>query len=184
MPFPRTASTYEPRDVRVAYSALMEVAASLQTHREAMVLIGGWVPFLLLQQHQAPDVPFRHVGSLDSDWIIDPGRVDESEYDTIVSTLKRRGFVESQEMRFRLTKGYPVPGKSARLEVAVDLLTAAPEKGRGTGRRHRRVQRDLEARAAGWADIALSHCSEHSLDGELPGEARSMCQSRWRMLSG
>ena len=169
MPFPRTISTYEPRDVRVAFSALMEVAAALQAYREAMVLIGGWVPYLLLQQHQSPGNPFRHVGSLDSDWVIDPRKIDEGEYDTIVKMLKRRGFVESREIKYRLTKGCPVPGKSAALEVAVDLLTRAPQTGRGKPQRHRRIQPDLAARAADWADVALSHSCDKMLDGELSG---------------
>jgi len=172
MQFPRTLSTYEPRDVQVAHSALMEVAAALQSYRDAMVLIGGWVPYLLLQQHQSRDNPFRHVGSLDSDWVIDPGKIDENEYETIVKTLRRRGFVKSKEIKFRLTKGFPVPGKSTVLEVAVDLLTRAPPTRPDTQKRHRRVQPDLEARAADWADVALSHSCDMTLTGELPSRGR------------
>jgi len=52
--------------VQAAYSALLEVAASLQSYKGAMILIGGWVPYLLLKSHQRADNQFRHVGSLDS----------------------------------------------------------------------------------------------------------------------
>jgi len=184
MQFPRTLSTYEPRDVHVAHSALTEVAAALQSYRDAMVLIGGWVPFLLLQQHQSRDNPFRHVGSLDSDWVIDPRKIDESEYETIVKMLRRRGFVESKEIRYRLTKGFRVPGKSAPLEVAVDLLTRAATTGPETRKRHRRVQPDLEARAADWADVALTHSCEMMLGGELPGGGRIPLEIRMADVVG
>jgi hypothetical protein len=38
----RTSADYEPANVQAAYSALLEVAASLQSYKGAMILIGGW----------------------------------------------------------------------------------------------------------------------------------------------
>ena len=167
MPPPRTTATYEPANVRTAYAALLEVAASLQAYRESMVLIGGWVPYLLLQRHQGKDNPFRHVGSLDSDWVVDPDKVGALEYETIVGALKKRGFQEAANMRYRLVKAVSVPNAAEPLEVAVDLLTAVPPRGEGSRRRHRKVQPDLPARVTSGAEVALAHFAILELEGEL-----------------
>ena len=167
MPPPRTSATYEPANVRVAYSALLEIAASLQAYRESMVLIGGWVPYLLLQRYQGKENPFRHVGSLDSDWIVDPDKVGAREYETIVGALKKRGFDEDANIRHRLVKGVRVPNSTEPLEIAVDLLTAVPPRGKGSGRRHREIQPDLPARVTPGAEVALAHFAVLELEGEL-----------------
>jgi hypothetical protein len=153
--------------VRVAYSALLEVAASLQAYRESMVLIGGWVPYLLLQGHQGKDSVFRHVGSIDSDWVVDPDKVGSREYETIVGALKKRGFREDVNMRYRLVKDARVPDGPEPLEIAVDLLTAVPPRGRGSSRRHREIQPDLPARVTPGAEVALAHFATLELEGEL-----------------
>jgi len=167
LPPPRTTAIYEPANVRVAYSALLEVAASLQAYRESMVLIGGWVPYLLLQRFQGKDNPFRHVGSLDSDWVVDPDKVGAREYETIVGALKKRGFEEDANVRYRLVKGVGVPNATEPFEIAVDLLTAVPPRGKGSKRRHRTIQPDLPARVTPGAEIALAHFAVLELEGEL-----------------
>jgi len=172
LPPPRTTATYEPANVRMAYSALLEVAASLQAYRESMVLIGGWVPYLLLERHQGKDNPFRHVGSLDSDWVVNPDKVGSREYETIVRTLKRRGFHETPDIKYRLVKGVRVPNAAEPLEIAVDLLTAVPPSGKGSGRRHRKIQPDLPARVTPGAEVALAHFAILELEGELPTGGR------------
>ncbi len=168
---PRTSATYEPANVEVAYSTLLEVAAALQAFRESMVLIGGWVPFLLLREHQRPDNPFKHVGSMDSDWVIDPERVDAREYGTIVRSLKRRGFTEDPELRYRLVRRVSAAG-APEVEVAVDLLTSPPPRGKGAARRHRTVQRDLAARVLEGAPLAFVHSTTMNLAGKLPSGGR------------
>lgn len=169
MPLARTQGAYESEIVRLAHSALLDVAACLQAYRNAMVLIGGWVPYLLLRRYKLPGNPFTHVGSIDSDWILDPSKIDQDGYDTIVRLLERRGFSQSAENRFRFIKSYRVPRRTRTLEIPVDLLTAVPSIGEGARRRHRRIQKDLEARTTEAAEIALAHNETIEIDGELPG---------------
>jgi len=167
----RTSEDYEPANVQAAYSALLEVAASLQSYKGATILIGGWVPYLLLKSHQRPDNPFRHVGSLDSDWVLDPRLVNEREYESIVRTLAKRGFAQSEDRLFRLEKKL-LTSTGDELIAAVDFLTEPALKGEGSRRRHRRLQADLRARTTPGARIAIAHSEAFELDGELPGGGR------------
>jgi hypothetical protein len=132
-----------------------------------MVLIGGWVPYLLLQRHMQRENPFQHVGSIDSDWVIDPSRVNIGQYETIVRSLKRRGFVEDPEIRHRLVKTVVVPESTESIAIAVDFLTEIPPKGKGAGRRHREVQSDLQARTFEAAELALRHSQTMRLQGQI-----------------
>ena len=183
MPFDRTINAYEPENVRLAESALLEVAATLQAYRDAMVLIGGWVPFLLLKGHQDPTNPFRHVGSIDSDWAIDSRKIGLDQYDTIVRLLEKRGFSQSPESRYRYVKEFRSPG-GPPVSIAVDFLTEMPPRGQGARRRHRRVQRDLDARASQGARIALAHNETIDIDGNLPQGGYLKLQIRLADVAG
>jgi len=164
----RTRESYEPANVRIAHSAILEVASALQSYKDAMVLIGGWVPYLLLERHQRTGNPFRHVGSMDSDWVLDPRFVDSQRYETIVEALARRGFVQSKDSLFRLEKkGFTETG--TEITVAVDFLTEVVPKGQGSRHRHRELQPGLRARTTEAAEIALEHFATIELEGELPG---------------
>ncbi len=179
----RTSAHYEPANVQAAHSTLLEVAASLQTYKEAMVLIGGWVPYLLLKSHQRADNPFRHVGSLDSDWVLDPRLIDDREYESIVKTLAKRGFAPSEDNIFRLEKMLQT-STGGELVVAVDFLTEAAPKGEGSRRRHRRLQADLRARTTKGAEIAIAHSETIELEGKLPGGGRFAVPIRMADVTG
>jgi len=57
-----TFRDYSEEQVAAAKSVLLELARLLGEYRDDMVVVGGWVPELLLPSH-----PKRHVGSIDVD---------------------------------------------------------------------------------------------------------------------
>ena len=83
----RSAQSYGPGVTTASKSVLLEVMTILRAYREALVLVGGWVPYFLLAQHQPPEDRFVHVGSIDIDLAVDPSKVDEPEYATIMQLL-------------------------------------------------------------------------------------------------
>ena len=148
-----------------------------------MVLIGGWVPYLLLRFHQRPDNPFRHVGSLDSDWVLNPRLIDEQEYESVVKTLAKHGFTQSEDKLFRLEKKLQT-STGGELIVAVDFLTEVAPKGVGSRRRHRKLQADLRARTTRGAKIAIAHSETVELEGELPEGGRLAVPIRMADVTG
>lgn len=163
----RTALLYKEPIVAASLSALLELAISLRSYREALVLIGGWVPFFLLRDHRAAGNDFEHIGSIDIDLVVDPDRITTLEYATIVETITGRGWTPSEGNLFSFAKQVPASVGGPMQEVRVDFLT--PEPGEPVGRhRHRRVQPDLMARRARGATFALSHNCMVTIDGQLP----------------
>jgi hypothetical protein len=165
---------------QLSLSVYLELMTILGSYREALVLVGGWTPYFILERFGREDTDFRHVGSIDIDVAVNPRLVSPDDYASIVERLERRGY------RQRLDKlGQPIPfifereaslgeGRGTRV-IEVDFL--APEYG-GTGKshRHQRVQHDLLARKARGCDVVFAHCFDHELTGALPDGAENTVQ--------
>lgn len=91
----RTAQTYNAGITAASKSVLLEVMTALRAYRDALILVGGWVPYLLLEKHRLPNNPFLHIGSIDIDVAVDPAKLTEQQYATIMELLEER------ERRFR-----------------------------------------------------------------------------------
>ncbi|MEK7764993.1 MAG: hypothetical protein AAB368_02035, partial [bacterium] len=99
MAFPRiTHLDYPPALVAASRAALNDLARWLQPYREGLVLIGGWVPRLLLEKHQRPDVKFRHVGSVDVDFLVNPAAPADRDAPPLARLLEEAGFQPSGVM--------------------------------------------------------------------------------------
>jgi hypothetical protein len=67
---PRYESDYTDRQVEAARRVLVDVGQALGSFRDAIVVIGGWVPDLLL-----PNPEIEHVGSIDVDLALDVAKL-------------------------------------------------------------------------------------------------------------
>ncbi len=76
-----TRSQYEPAEVIAARQVLVELMQILGEYREQMVLVGGWVPFLLFGA--------EHIGSTDIDITLDREPIDHPSYPYNPCTARR-----------------------------------------------------------------------------------------------
>jgi hypothetical protein len=81
------ASDYDDRGVRAMHAVLIELGQTLGPYRDAMVVVGGAVPYLMLR-----DATPAHIGTLDIDLDLDPSRLTEGAYAELVETLERAGY--------------------------------------------------------------------------------------------
>ena len=173
---PRLASDYDPPLVTASRSALLELARTLGSYSPAVILVGGWVPFLLIEQEPRPGSSFVHVGSIDIDFVVDPSRIGADEYSTIVELIRETGWIPMAGSLFSFLRDVKCPDGQTRT-IKVDFLTPVPEAASG-GHRHRPIQRDLRARTMISAELAIAHSSTLVLRGNLPdnGEASAEIQ--------
>ncbi|MGA9193361.1 MAG: hypothetical protein WBZ24_16665 [Anaerolineales bacterium] len=137
----------------------MELAHLLGEYRDDMVLVGGWVPELLLDAKGMP-----HVGSTDVDLALDHQSLEQPGYESILALLVDRGYQRSEEQPFIFYRVVRVEGRDITVEV--DFL--AGEYG-GTGKRRRtQVFEDMRARKARGCDLAFDMNADVQLDGVLP----------------
>jgi len=171
MPPERTAQSYGPGVTTASKAVLLELWTTLRAYREALVLVGGWVPYFLLAAHQQPADRFVHVGSIDIDLAVDPSRVEEPEYATIVELLRERGYEPAPDRRgdttipTSLLRTVSSPATSKPYTIRVDFLTPMDAAG---GSRRRPIQEDLFARKVKGCEAALRYHRQTALSGALP----------------
>ena len=154
-----TRRDYTAEAVGAAKSVLIELVHLLGEYREEIVLVGGWVPELLLANPEAP-----HTGSMDIDLALDHRRLQEAGYRTIRKLLLGRGYREGPQPSIFLRE---VAAGDARIVVQVDFM-AGEYGGTGRSRRHQRVP-EIQARKARGCDLAFTAPTELRVEGGLPG---------------
>ena len=153
-----TQRDYTVEAVEAARSVLIELVHLLGEYRDEIVLIGGWVPEVLLPKKDKP-----HVGSMDVDLALNHRTLRDEGYKTIQELLLSRGYRQGKQP-FIFHRSVKVGDKE--IDVQVDLL-AGEYEGTGKGRRHQRIQGILARKVRG-CDLAFEMPSEVTVEGRLP----------------
>jgi hypothetical protein len=154
-----TQRDYSADLVTAAKSVLLELIRVLGEYHDDIVVVGGWVPELIL-----PQAPLRHVGSIDVDLAVNHRTLPEAGYESMRRLLLVRGY-EPGPQPFVFYRRVSLGDQ--RIRVQVDFL-AGEYEGAGAGHRTQRVQ-DVRARKARGCDLAFELFVERRIDGTLPG---------------
>jgi len=181
----RLSDEYSDSITAASKSAMLELFTALKAYSDALVLVGGWVPYFLLERDQGPH-EFKHIGSIDIDLAVDPKYIGAHEYASIVEIIKRRDYAPRKNrmgniIPFSFEKNVPSPIDGKEHTISVDFLTSEPEKLIGRKHRHRKVQPDLPARTMRGCPLAFRYNVEHELSGALPKDGETTV--RFRMAS-
>lgn len=182
---PRVSGDYTESLTSASYSALLELALTLKSYRKSMVLVGGWVPYLLLDEFGRGD--FKHVGSIDVDLAVNPSEIDPETYATIVDLLRYRGYKsrmneEGMPLKYSFSKPVTSPLDGKEHAISVDFLT--PKTAESEGHRHSVVQSGLPARVADGCELAFRHNMDRELNGTLPGDGEATGQMKMLDIAG
>ena len=166
----RLIGNYSEGLTKASLSALLELAVTLRSYRDAMVLVGGWVPYFLIEEFGRGE--FNHVGSIDIDLAVDPEKVDEEQYAEIIELIERRGYTKrlsrtGEPIKFSYKKQIISSIDNKGYDISVDFLTS---RALDTDKhRHRRIQPSLNARVIEGCEIAFKHNIIKKISGILPG---------------
>lgn len=89
---PTTAAGYKSEQVELVRATCLYVATKLGDIMDELVVIGGLVPSLLIEQDELPEGTDAHVGTMDLDVGITLALLDEGHYKTLTERLRRAGF--------------------------------------------------------------------------------------------
>jgi len=163
-----TQRDYSGELVRAARSVLVELVHLLGEYWENIVLVGGWVPELLLSTNESP-----HIGSIDVDLALNHLKLQDEGYKSIQSLLIERGYIQGKQP-FIFKRKLVVGGDE--ISVQVDLLSGEYQ-GTTKGHRHQRIQGGLARKTRG-CDLAFDNPVVVTVVGELPGGARNTVKVR------
>jgi len=79
---PRHQAEYDSRQVEAARRVLVDLGQVLAAFQDCLVVVGGWVPDLLILEAEEP-----HVGSIDVDLALDAGKLNEGRYAELLKLL-------------------------------------------------------------------------------------------------
>lgn len=166
-PGPQHAADFDMGHVEAARSVIIEIWQVLAAFRDAMVVVGGWVPDLL---HEGAEPP--HTGSIDVDLLLDPAKLQGAQYARLLELLVERGYIKTGEP-FRFVKEFKGAGGE---QVRVDVEFLVP---RGSLRRKRgRLVPGFRAIEADGARLAVRSTVSLEIDGIMPSGARNTVQVR------
>lgn len=154
-----TRKDYPEHAVEAARSVLLELAHLFRSHGDDIVVVGGWVPELLLSSEKAP-----HIGSTDIDLALDHRALQEPRYRSLLAMLTERGYRQSDNQPFIFHRSVKV----GQREVIVQVDFLAGEYA-GTRKSHRTQEfEDMRARKARGCDLVFEMNTEVEIQGTLP----------------
>jgi hypothetical protein len=119
-PEPRHEGDYGTRQVEAARRVLVDVGQVLASFGDAIVVVGGWVPDLLL-----PDAMPAHIGSIDVDLALDAAKMADGRYAELLKLLLDTGRYGRGTNDFQLVT--TVDLGDAEQPVTVDVEFLAPD---------------------------------------------------------
>lgn len=162
---PQYASDYTPEQLAHSRQTLLHVAAVLGDFSADVVLVGGLVPVLLVDQAAAAARGDAHVGSADVDLVLSFAVVDEERYDTLAARLSQRGFRPATSREGNPRKQTWVYRDDERA-VAVDFLIDEEQTTEGDWGRMMHLTHDLGAIRALGARLAFDDAEWREVQGE------------------
>jgi hypothetical protein len=159
-----TKLNYDKKEVNICLSVIVEIMTILGSYRDNIVLIGGWVPYFILDK-KGKD----HIGSIDIDLALDFKKISDESYRSILELLKKRGYTQGSQPFIFNRNIKTEDGLTYSIEV--DLLSG--EYG-GASKSHRtqRIQ-DINARKARGCDLAFEHNITLSVKSIMPDGAEN-----------
>jgi len=158
---PQSANDYDDRITAAVKSVLVEMGEILGSFRGKFAVIGGAVPWLLLNNDDMP-----HVGTLDLDIGLDAEALGDGEYATLIDALLGHGYTQRGDLRrFQLVRKVPTRDGLEMIEVVVDFLMP----------RHAKVIKNdppiisnFAVQRADGADLATRFFQLVAVDGPMP----------------
>ncbi|GIW55609.1 MAG: hypothetical protein KatS3mg082_2013 [Nitrospiraceae bacterium] len=93
---PTNAAGYEPRQVARVKATCLYLATKLGDLMPELVVVGGLVPSLLIDQEHLPDHVTAHVGTMDLDLGLAFALVGDERYQQVADRLRQAGFSPDQ----------------------------------------------------------------------------------------
>lgn len=115
---PQSAADYDDRVTAAVKTVLIEMGQILGSFKGKFAIVGGAVPWLLLNNDDMP-----HVGTIDVDVGLDAEALGDGEYATLVESLMQHGYNQRDGLRkFQLAREVQPTDGGNSIEIVVDFL--------------------------------------------------------------
>ncbi len=158
---PQHADDYDDRTTMAVKAVLVEMGQILGAYQGKFAVIGGAVPWLLLNNTEMP-----HVGTLDIDIGLHAEALGDGEYADLVQSLLGHGYGQRPgHPRFQLVRTVTAAGGGPDIDVVVDFLM--PRDAEITKNASPLIENFAVQRADG-ADLATRFYELVAIEGPMP----------------
>lgn len=166
----QTADHYSDRTSTAVRSVLIEIGQTLGSYRGKFAVIGGAVPWLLLEESE-----MQHVGTADIDLSLNAEALAENEqYAGLVDALREQGYETREELRnFRMVRTVDPKDGGPPIDVVIDFLRpfdAVIETHKPP------IVPDFATQRADGADLATQFYKMVAIEGDMPRGGRNTVQ--------
>lgn len=166
---PTTARGYRREHSALVRATCLFFATKLGDLMDDLVVVGGLVPSLLIDQEAGDPALERHVGTMDLDIGLAAGLLDQGRYREVSDRLRRSGFAPDENESGRLTRQRWK--FEAHEKVTIDFLMS-PTSPEDRGGSLRDLEPDFAAVVAPGLHLAFRDRRRLSLSGQtIVGEA-------------
>jgi len=163
---PQTAADYDDRMTRAVKTVLIEIGQILGSFKGKFAIVGGAVPWLLLDNEEMP-----HVGTVDVDISLHAEALGDGEYALLIEELQKHGYNQSQDLRrFQLVRQTPTQDGGAAIDIVVDFLMPRDAE---IIKNVPPLISDFAVQRADGADLATIFYKMVAIDGPMPGGGRN-----------
>ena len=159
---PKRASEYKTEQVELVRATCLYVATKLGDLMDEVVVVGGLVPTLLIDQAGLPEGTSAHAGTMDLDVGLKLALLEEGRYRTLTERLRDAGFTQDQTEEGQPTRQrWRVSGLGS---VSVDFLIP-PSLATDQGGALRDIEKDFAAIIAPGLKLAFQDRRRVSIAG-------------------
>jgi len=159
---PTTASGYQPEQVRRVRATCLYFATKFGDLMDDLVVVGGLVPSLLIDQGNLPESVRPHVGTMDLDVGLTFAVITEQRYVEITERLRRAGFKPDVNEQGKATRQRWVISEPP---VTVDFLIEPADANDRAGKLFD-IERDFPAIIAPGLHLAFRNRHQIVIQGE------------------
>jgi hypothetical protein len=159
---PTTAAGYPGEQVALVRATCLYVATKLGDLMDDLVVVGGLVPSLLIDQGELAEGTDPHVGTMDLDVGLAVALLDQGRYRTITERLRKAGFTQDVNEEGNPTRQRWKIERAGK--VTVDFLIPPTRPG-DTGGKLRDIEADFAAVIAPGLHLAFQDRRRVTLSG-------------------
>lgn len=158
---PQSANQYDDQTTAAVKSVLVEIGQILGSFQGKYAVIGGAVPWLLLDNLEMP-----HVGTIDVDLSLDAEALGDGEYVRLVEALMNNGYDQNKDLKkFQLVRSIAAADGGSPVDIIVDFLMPRDAK---IDRNKPPILDDFAVQRADGADLAIHFNQLVAVRGSMP----------------
>ena len=167
---PRREADYADRQVSAAHRVLVDVGQVLASFHDSIVVVGGWVPDLLL-----PGEEPKHIGSIDVDIALDAEKLNDGRYAELLKLLLVTGRYKKGEKTFQLVTEVQLEDGEPPVVVELEFLASSDVK---LQKNHPKLVDDFRVLQFPACAVAF----QAPIDTEIKGQMISGAENSVRLL--